>query len=91
MLQCNNLYGLSPYKLFNQKVLHFGSIYISIAQMARNYQQYAHTLMPYGRYRGWYLKDIPTDYIKWCVLNFQDKGMVEMMTIELCRREPKWR
>jgi uncharacterized protein (DUF3820 family) len=59
--------------------------------MARNYQQYAHTLMPYGRYRGWYLKDIPTDYIKWCVLNYQDKGMLEMMTIELCRREPKWR
>lgn len=55
------------------------------------YKQYEYTKMPWGKYRGYYVKDIPTDYVKWAVLNYTDRGMAEMMSLELQRREPKLR
>ena len=31
--------------------------------------------MPWGRYKGYFLKDIPTPYLKWAVLNYTDLCM----------------
>jgi hypothetical protein len=42
--------------------------------------------MPWGQYKGYYLKDVPTDYLKWCVLNYQDQGMAQWLADELQRR-----
>jgi uncharacterized protein (DUF3820 family) len=53
--------------------------------------QYQHIKMPYGKYKGVYLKDVPDDYIKWGILNYTDRGMAEMMSTELQRRYPKMR
>jgi uncharacterized protein (DUF3820 family) len=45
--------------------------------------------LPWGKYKGYFLKDIPTDYLKWAVMNWSDKGIAEMFATELQRREPK--
>ena len=47
--------------------------------------------MPFGRYRGWYLKNIPDDYIIWAVKNISDRATADMFSIELQRRQPKLR
>jgi len=28
--------------------------------------------MPFGKYKGEFLGDIPRDYLKWCVLNLEN-------------------
>jgi uncharacterized protein (DUF3820 family) len=53
------------------------------------YTEYMHTKMIYGKYKGIFIKDIPTDYIKWAVMNIRDRGMATMFSVELQRREPK--
>jgi len=55
------------------------------------YNVYAHTRMPFGKFKGYYLKDIPDDYIKWAVMNITDRAQAEMFAIELQRRNPKLR
>ncbi len=59
--------------------------------MKNYYNVYAHTRMPFGRYRGWYLKNIPDDYIIWAVKNISDRATADMFSIELQRRQPKLR
>ena len=54
--------------------------------MKNNYNEYAHTKMPFGKFKGYYVKDITDDYIKWAVLNIQDRALAEMFKIELQRR-----
>ena len=51
------------------------------------YTDFQYTKMPFGKYKGTYLKDIPDSYIKWAVLNIQDKALAEMFKIELQRRD----
>jgi uncharacterized protein (DUF3820 family) len=55
------------------------------------YNEYAHTRMPFGKFKGYYLKDIPDDYIKWAVMNITDRAQAEMFAIELQRRNPRLR
>jgi uncharacterized protein (DUF3820 family) len=56
-----------------------------------NYKEYELTKMPYGKYQGFFLKDLPEDYLRWCVRNWKDAGMATMFSIELQRRNPKLR
>jgi hypothetical protein len=55
------------------------------------YNVYAHTRMPFGKFKGYYLKDIPDDYISWAVINITDRAQAEMFAIELQRRNPQLR
>jgi len=55
------------------------------------YNVYAYTKMPFGKHKGKYLKNIPDDYIRWCVLNVTDRASAEMFSLELQRRYPKLR
>lgn len=55
------------------------------------YTEYAYTKMTQGKYRGWFLKDIPLDYLKWAIMNWSDQAMAQMFAIELQRRDPKFR
>lgn len=59
--------------------------------MKNNYSEYKHTKMPYGKYKGFFIKDLPDKYVEWCILNYEDKGMAQMMATEIQRRNPKWR
>jgi len=46
--------------------------------------------MPWGKYRGFYLKDVPTDYLKWIVLNYQnEQGLQLVCGQEVLRRKQK--
>ena len=53
-----------------------------------SYREYEFTKMPYGKYKGYFLKDLPEDYLRWCVLNWSDRGMATMFATELQRRNP---
>jgi uncharacterized protein (DUF3820 family) len=55
------------------------------------YNDYKYTKMIWGKYKGYFLKDVPDDYLKWAILNYQDQGMAHMISIELQRRQPKLR
>jgi uncharacterized protein (DUF3820 family) len=47
--------------------------------------------MPFGKYRGFFIKDIPESYVKWAVINLTDRGLATMFAIELQRRYPRLR
>lgn len=44
--------------------------------------------MPWGKYKNRYLKEVPTDYLEWCVKSY-DNGMAQWLLDELKRR-PEW-
>lgn len=55
--------------------------------MRQYYKEYAYTRMPWGKFKGVYLKDIPDDYLKWASINWNDRAVATMFRIELARRE----
>jgi uncharacterized protein (DUF3820 family) len=55
------------------------------------YKHNSYIRMPWGKYQGRYLREIPDDYLKWAIMTWSDAGMAEMMAIELARREPKFK
>jgi len=59
--------------------------------MKNYYNEYAYTKMPFGKYKNRYLKDIPDEYVRWAVINLEDRATAEMMSVELQRRFPKLR
>jgi uncharacterized protein (DUF3820 family) len=56
-----------------------------------SYKEYEYTKLTFGKYKGWFMKDIPVDYIIWAVSNIEDLARAEMFKVELLRRRPKWR
>lgn len=54
--------------------------------MREYYKEYAYTLMPLGKYRGFYLKDVPATYLKWAASTWSDRATATMLKIELARR-----
>ena len=57
--------------------------------MKEYYQEYAYTKMPWGKFKGYYLKDVPDNYLKWAAINWKDPAVAIMFRIELCRRDIK--
>ena len=57
--------------------------------MREYYKEYAYTRMPWGKFKGVYLKDIPDDYLKWAAINWQDQATAIMFRTELARRKVK--
>jgi hypothetical protein len=60
-------------------------------RMKSNYQEYTNTKMTFGKYKGYFIKDVPEDYLKWAVMNIKDRGIATMLATELQRRNPKLR
>jgi uncharacterized protein (DUF3820 family) len=56
-----------------------------------NYKEYELTKMTFGKYKGFFIKDIPEPYLKWAVMNLTDRGLATMFATELQRRNPKLR
>tara|TARA_R110000868_G_scaffold410899_1_gene700779 strand:- start:1061 stop:1261 length:201 start_codon:yes stop_codon:yes gene_type:complete len=48
-----------------------------------------HTKMPFGKFKGVYIKDIPDQYIKWLVMNLKDKATTYYFSEELLYRDKK--
>jgi hypothetical protein len=57
--------------------------------MRIDHQSRLYTKMPWGKYKGIYIKDLPTEYIKWAVLNYTDRAFATWFAEELVYREPK--
>lgn len=55
------------------------------------YNEYMYTKMTFGKHKGKFIKDIPLDYLKWAIMNIEDRGLATMFSIELQRREPKYK
>lgn len=55
------------------------------------YTDFKETKMHFGKFKGFYMKDIPTDYLKWLIMNHTDRGLCEMYAVELQRRLPSLR
>jgi uncharacterized protein (DUF3820 family) len=53
--------------------------------------EFAYTKVPFGKYRGWFLKDVPDNYVQWALINHNDRGICEMMAVEWQRRHPEYR
>jgi uncharacterized protein (DUF3820 family) len=51
------------------------------------YDEYKNTKIRFGKYIGKTLNNIPTDYIKWVIINHADQGIQTMFAVELLRRE----
>jgi len=49
-------------------------------------KQDTYAKMPWGKYKGYFLKDVPTDYLKWFVREYTDNGMAQWFADELMRR-----
>lgn len=47
------------------------------------------TKMPFGKYKGFYIKDIPIDYLEWAKDSLYDDGLRWMCKIEYERRSLK--
>ena len=58
-----------------------------MAIKANSKNEYQFTRMPWGKYKGRYLSELPDDYIKWCVLNWSDRATVVMFVAEAQRRK----
>jgi hypothetical protein len=48
--------------------------------------EYKHRRMTFGKYTNWFIKDLPTDYLKWSILNL-NVPVNEYLARELQRRE----
>ena len=55
------------------------------------YTDFKETKMHFGKFKGFFMKDIPTDYLKWLIMNHTDRGLCEMYAVELQRRLPSLR
>jgi uncharacterized protein (DUF3820 family) len=53
---------------------------------ASNKNEYEYTKMPWGKYKGRYLREVPDDYIIWAVKNWSDTAAAHMFVVELARR-----
>lgn len=59
--------------------------------MKTYYKQNSYVKMPWGKYKGRYLKEIPDEYIRWAILKYQDQAMAQMFADEWARRHPEYR
>ena len=94
MARISNIYSNPYYLRENYKEYsddEFKSQVQGLSKMKPNYQEYATTRMTFGKYKGFFIKDIPEDYLKWAVMNIKDRGIATMFATELQRRNPKLR
>jgi uncharacterized protein (DUF3820 family) len=52
--------------------------------------EYTHRRMVFGKYTNVMIKDLPTDYVKWCILNLTDVYWLNWLTRELQRRDKSY-
>jgi uncharacterized protein (DUF3820 family) len=45
--------------------------------------------MPWGKFQGFFIKDIPQSYLEWCIKTFDDKAMAGFLVDEYSRRKRK--
>ena len=56
-----------------------------------SYNEYMYTKLNFGKYKGYFLKDIPDEYISWAIKHIDDVGIATMFSIEYQRRHKNMR
>lgn len=56
--------------------------------MKRN--EFSYTRMPFGQYRGRYLREVPDQYLAWASMAVSDQGLALMFRAELANRHTDW-
>jgi uncharacterized protein (DUF3820 family) len=46
--------------------------------------------MRFGKYKHYEYRDLPDQYLKWAILNFEDDQLLNDLIIELQRRDPSF-
>ena len=57
----------------------------------KRYNEYMYTKLKFGKYKGYFIKDIPDTYLSWAILNINDVGIATMLSIEYQRRHKESR
>jgi len=52
--------------------------------------EYSYTKMPWGKYKGRFIKEIPEEYLIWAANNWSDQGIALMFKAELAHRKVDW-
>ena len=55
------------------------------------YDEYMYTKLSFGKYKGYFIKDIPDKYLVWAIQNIDDVGIATMLSIEYQRRHKEFR
>lgn len=61
------------------------------SMMSKLHSEYANDKVDFGRYQGTKLKDVPTSYLKWFIVNGSDQLMATKFVLELGRRDKSFR
>ncbi|MFY7897686.1 MAG: putative quorum-sensing-regulated virulence factor [Candidatus Planktophila sp.] len=61
------------------------------SMMSKLHSEYANDKVDFGRYQGTKLKDVPTSYLKWFIVNGTDRFLAEVFALELGRRDKSFR
>jgi uncharacterized protein (DUF3820 family) len=51
--------------------------------MRKDHVSRQHTKFPFGKYKGYYFKDIPKNYLEWAAKNFLDEKHKPLLTMIL--------
>lgn len=57
----------------------------------KRYNEYMYTKLNFGKYKGYFIKDIPETYLAWAIQNINDVGIATMLSIEYQRRHKESR
>lgn len=82
---------LNTHRNVKRKVKKLDSDVLDSKYIMATYNDFKNTKMSFGKYKGYFLKDVPTTYMKWLIMNIEDRGLCEMYSIELQRRLPSLR
>lgn len=59
--------------------------------MSKLHSEYVNDKVDFGRYQGTKLKDVPTSYLKWFIVNGSDQLMATKFFLELGCRDKSFR
>jgi len=55
------------------------------------YNEYMYTKLNFGKYKGYFLKDVPDEYLIWGIKHIDDVGIATMLSVEYQRRNKNMR
>jgi len=59
-------------------------------KFTQGYKDFEYSQVTFGKYKGYYMRDVPIDYIRWAVKTL-DVYKVTPFSVELQRRELEYR
>lgn len=69
--------------------IHYTILHLKMAKQKHNFDSYRNdtVIMPFGKYQGVHMRDIPLDYIQWGIHKFTNCNLREAFQVELAWRQ----